>query len=530
MYRIFISNDVAKEAKEALENEFAVDVRPNMGEDELCKVIGDYDAIITRSQTKITKKVIDAAKNLKAIGRAGVGIDGIDVPEATKRGITVVNTPEANTIAACEHTIALMLATMRHIPQAHNSIMEGRWDRKSFTGVQLLNKTLGIIGVGRIGSNVAKRLAAFDMKILGYDPYIPLERGKQVGVELVDFDTLLRESDFITLHVPLTDETRGMIGAEELAKMKNGVRIVNASRGPVVDIKALAEAIKSGKVAGASIDVWPTEPLKPEDNPFLGMDKVTLTPHLGASTVEAQKGVATDVAHGVAEALRGEVVATAVNASPINKSTLAIIQPYFELCERLGNMGIYLTDGRISQATVEYTGELSETEVAPLTTAVIKGLLTPILQQTVNFVNARGIAKERHMEIRELKSSKGQYFTTSITLTIDTDKGSHKITGVLFDRHEAKIVQIDDYHVDFEPKGYLLISPHIDRPGMIGQIAGVLGKANININGMQVGRGDKPGTNIMSIAIDNDIPGDVMLALKAIDGILDLRVINCEKH
>ena len=229
MFRIFITADVAKEAKEILEKEFIVDIQPNMKEEELCQVIGDYDAIITRSQTKVTKAVIDAAKNLKVIGRAGVGIDGIDIAEATKKGITVVNTPESNTIAACEHTIALMLSMTRHIPQAHQSIMEGRWDRKSFTGIQLLNKTVGIIGVGRVGSNVAKRLQAFNMKTIGYDPYITLERGKQLGVELVDLDTLLKESDYITLHTPLTDETRGMIGEKELAKMKDGVRLVNAS-------------------------------------------------------------------------------------------------------------------------------------------------------------------------------------------------------------------------------------------------------------------------------------------------------------
>ena len=256
MFKIFITADVAKEAKEFLEKEFVVDIHPNMEEDELCKVIGEYDAVITRSQTKITKKVIHAATNLKVIGRAGVGIDGIDIPEATAKGITVVNTPESNTIAACEHTLALMLSITRYIPQAHQSIMEGRWDRKSFTGIQLLNKTVGIIGVGRVGSNVAKRLQAFNMKTIGYDPYIPLERGQQLGVDLVNLDTLLRESDYITLHTPLTEETKGMIGAKEIEKMKDGVRIVNASRGAVIDIDALAEALKTGKVAGAGIDVW----------------------------------------------------------------------------------------------------------------------------------------------------------------------------------------------------------------------------------------------------------------------------------
>lgn len=503
-------------------------VGTDMNEEELCKVIGDYDAIITRSQTKVTTKVIDAAKNLKVIGRAGVGIDGIDVAEATKKGITVVNTPESNTIAACEHTIALMLSMTRHIPQAHQSIMEGRWDRKSFTGIQLLNKTVGIIGVGRVGSNVAKRLQAFNMRTIGYDPYIPLERGKQLGVELVDLDSLLKESDYITLHTPLTDETRGMIGKKEIEKMKDGVRIVNASRGAVVDINALADALKSGKVAGAGIDVWPHEPLKPEENPFLGMTNVALTPHLGASTKEAQAGVATDVAIGVMQALHGEPVATAVNASPITKATLHVIQPYFNLCERMGNIAIDLAGGRINRVNVEYTGELADTETAPLTTAVLKGLLAPVLQQTVNFVNARGIAENRHMDVREVKAKKGHYFTNTISLTVDTDKGSHRITGSLFDRKEAKIVSIDHFRVDFEPKGCIIIAPHEDKPGMIGQVASVLGKEHININGMQVGAGKEEGTNVMAVAVDKDIPSAVIPALMNIDGIHDVKVIHCE--
>lgn len=528
MFRIFITADVAKEAKEILEKEFIVDIQPNMKEEELCQVIGDYDAIITRSQTKVTKAVIDAAKNLKVIGRAGVGIDGIDIAEATKKGITVVNTPESNTIAACEHTIALMLSMTRHIPQAHQSIMEGRWDRKSFTGIQLLNKTVGIIGVGRVGSNVAKRLQAFNMKTIGYDPYITLERGKQLGVELVDLDTLLKESDYITLHTPLTDETRGMIGEKELAKMKDGVRLVNASRGAVVDIKALADALKSGKVAGAGIDVWPNEPLKPEENPFLGMTNVALTPHLGASTKEAQAGVATDVAIGVAQALHGEPVATAVNASPITKATLHVIQPYFNLCERMGNIAIDLAGGRISTVNIEYTGELTDTETAPLTTAVLKGLLSPVLQQTVNFVNARGIAEERHIDVREVKAKKGHYYTNTISLTIDTDKGTHRITGSLFDRKDAKIVSLDHFRVDFEPKGCIIIAPHEDKPGMIGQVASVLGSAGININGMQVGSTPKSDTNIMAIAVGDDIPNDIMLQLRGVEGIIDVKLINCE--
>lgn len=528
MYKIFITNDISPKAEQLLEKDFEVHMQPNMPEEELCRVIGSYDALITRSQTKVTRKVIDAAPRLKVIGRAGVGVDGIDIAAATARGIIVVNTPEANTIAAAEHTVALMLGMTRQIPQAHQSIMEGRWDRKSFMGIQLLNKTVGIIGVGRVGSNVAKRLQAFDMTTIGYDPYISAERGRQLGVALVDLDTLLARADYITLHVPLTKETRSMIGAPEIAKMKDGVRIVNACRGAVIDTQALAEALRSGKVASAGIDVYPEEPLKPENNPFLGMKNVCLTPHLGASTREAQVGVAVDVASGVAAALRGEPVATAVNASPITKHTLSVIKPYFNLCERMGNIGICLAEGQISQITVAYTGELTKTETSPLTTAVLKGLLSPVLQETVNDVNAPGIAERRHMDIREIKGGKDPYFSTTVTVTVRTDQGMHQMTGVLFDKKEARIVRIDAYRVDLTPSGYFLIVPHEDKPGMIGQMATILGKAGININGMQVSRTTKEGTNMMAVALEKDIPRDILLQLKSIHGILDIKVIHCE--
>lgn len=528
MYKIYITQDVAKEAKELLEKDYEVVIGKNLTEDELCDMIADYDGIITRSQTMVTAKVIEKADKLKVVGRAGVGIDGIDINAATQKGITVVNTPESNTIAACEHALALLLGITRHIPQAHQSIMEGRWDRKTFTGIQLLDKTVGIIGCGRVGSNVAKRLQAFNMKTIGYDPYISAERGKQLGVELVDLDTLLAESDYITLHTPLTDETRGMIGAEEIAKMKDGVYIVNAARGAIIDVDALAAALKSGKVAAAGIDVWAHEPLLPENNPFLNMPNVALTPHIGASTREAQAGVATDVANGVAQVLRGEPVATAVNASPITKATLHVIQPYFDLCERIGHIGIDLAGGRINGVTVEYTGELAETETAPLTTAVLKGLLAPILQQTVNFVNARGIAEERNIEIKETKTKRGQYFTNTVTVTIETDKGNHRVTGTLFDRKEAKIVALDNFRVDLEPKGCFILAPHENKPGMIGQVATVLGTAGININGMQVGATTTHDVNVMAVAVDKDIPTGIIPALMNIEGIEDIKVIHCE--
>ena len=351
--KILVSDDVSEKGVELLRrNGYDVEVQTNLDEDGLIACIGEYDGLVTRSMTHVTANVIAAAKKLKVIGRAGVGVDSIDIKAATQRGIIVVNAPESNTVAATEHTCAMIMAVTRHIPQAYNSLLAGEWDRERFTGIQLRGKTIGIVGVGRIGSRIAKRMQAMEMRTIGCDPYIPEERGKQLGVELVDLDTLLKEADYITLHTPLTKETRGMIGAAEIAKMKEGVRLINVSRGAVLDIEALAAALKSGHVAGAAIDVFPTEPLTTDINPFIGMDNVVITPHLGASTIEAQEGVSLDVAEGVMAALRGEPVPTAVNMAPIPKNVYTLIQPYFDLMERMGILGVYLSEGPMREISV----------------------------------------------------------------------------------------------------------------------------------------------------------------------------------
>lgn len=527
--RILVSDDVSEKGVAILREHFDVDVKTNMPPEELLACIGEYDGLVTRSQTQVTEEVIAAATNLKVIGRAGVGVDNINIPAATARGIVVCNAPEGNTIAAVEHTIGMMLAVTRHIPQAHQSIQEGKWDRKSFTGIQLQGRTLGVIGVGRVGSRVAKRMQAFEMNVIGYDPYITEERARQIGIELVDFDTLLKKSDYITIHTPLTKETRDMINAEAIAKMKDGVHLVNCARGECFDNIAIAEAIKSGKVAGAAIDVYPNEPLTLDNNPYLGMFNVVQTSHLGASTVEAQEGVAVDVAYGVIDALNGKPVMNAVNMAPIPKSVAAVIQPYFGLAERMGTIAIYLASGPVKDVEIEYSGELSSTETQHITTAFLKGLLNPILQDSVNYVNAPGLAKKRNIDVKESKSHKSGYYTTAITARIKTSNGEHEIAGTLFDGKLPKIVQIDQYRVDFTPEGYLLLVPHVDQPNMIGQIATILGKAQININGMQVGNTTESGTNIMAVAVSEDIPNDILLQISGIEGILDVKLIHCEE-
>lgn len=529
--KILVSDDVSMKGVELLkDNGYEVDVKTNLDEQGLIDCISEYDGLITRSMTHVTEKVIDAAKKLKVVGRAGVGIDSIDLKTATQRGIIVVNAPTSNTIAATEHTCAMIMSMTRHVPQAYNSLMAGEWDREKFTGIQLQGKTLGIIGVGRIGSRIAKRMQAMEMHTIGYDPYISEDRAKQLGVELVDLDTLLATSDYITMHTPLTKETKGMIGADEIAKMKDGVRVINVSRGAVLDIYALAEALKNGHVAGAAIDVFPQEPLTPDVNPFVGMDNVVLTPHLGASTVEAQIGVSVDVAEGVMSALKGEPVPTAVNMAPIPKNIYNVIHPYFDLMERMGILGVYLTEGPMKEISVEYTGDLAKTETGILTTAVLKGALNPILQDSVNFVNAAQVAKSRHIAVKEIKSADSSNFLDAVTVRITTSKEVHFLVGMLFNKTEPKIVQIDEYRVDFIPEGYLLLAPHVDQPNMIGQISTILGQAHINIRGMQVGRMTRQGHNIMAIAVENDIPNDIMLKLRSIDGILNMKLIHCDLH
>ncbi|MBQ0067823.1 MAG: phosphoglycerate dehydrogenase [Phascolarctobacterium sp.] len=527
-FKVFVSNDISEKGIALLKEKFDVDVSPNLKDEELLKVIDKYDAIVTRSQMRFTKEIINAASKLKVIGRAGVGVDNIDVPAATAKGVMVINAPEGNTLAATEHTIAMIMAMTRHIPQAHQSLQEGKWDRKSFDGIQVAGKTLGIIGVGRIGSRVALRMQAMEMTTIGYDPYITKERGKQLNVELVDtLDELLRRSDYITIHTPLTDETRNMICAETIAKMKDGVRIANIARGGCMDHQAVADAIKAGKVAGCCCDVYKEEPLV--NNPFKGLPQVVQTPHLGASTLEAQVNVAVDVAYGVIDALEGRPVMSAVNMAPISKAVAETIQPYFALAERMGNIAMGIAEGAIKEIEIEYTGDLAVTDTGLLTIAALKGLLTPVLGSSVNFVNASDLAKKRNINVKDVKSNVQGYYSTLIKLHLQTEKGEHRVYGTLFDGKTAKIVDIDTYRVDFIPKGNLILAPHIDKPNMIGQIATLLGKAGININGMQVGSTPKADTNIMAIAVGKEIWVDILKQIRAIDGIIDVKMIQCEE-
>ena len=523
--RVLVSDPVSEKGVALLQKEYEVDVKTGLPPEELIRIIPEYDALVVRSETKVTKAVLDVAAHLKVIGRVGVGVDNIDVAEATKKGIIVPNAPEGNTVAATEHTMAMMLALARNVPQAHASLKDGKWLRSKMMGVEMRGKTLGILGLGRIGSGVEKRALAMEMNIVAYDPFIGAEQAEAMGIKLVELAEIFPVADFITLHLPKTPETKNLLNKESFAKMKPGVRIVNCARGGVINEKELAEAVEQGIVAGAAIDVFEKEPVDPE-NPLLKLDKIIVTPHLGASTAEAQVGVAVDVAEGIIAVLKGEPIATAVNMTAIQPHVLEVIRPYFTLAEKMGCLAIHLAEGRINGVDIAYNGEISEVDSKMLTTAVIKGLLNSILTERINYVNAPGIAKSRGIKIKEMKSKDTANFANLITVTVHTDKKSHVVAGTLFGRTEGRIVMIDEYRVDVEPKGWLIVGPHINRPGIIGKVGMVLGNAGINIDSMQVGRTEIAGTNIMVMGVDSDIPADVMLKFNAVDGILGAKLVN----
>ncbi len=523
--KILVADPISDKGVAILRKEHDVDVRLKLTPEELIAAIPGYDALVVRSETKVTKAVIGAADNLKVIGRAGVGVDNIDVEAATKKGVIVLNAPEGNTIAATEHSIAMMLALARNIPQAHQSVKSGEWQRSKFVGVETRGKTLGILGLGRIGTGVAKRALALEMNVLAYDPFITADHAKTLDVELVELDEILAAADFITLHLPLTADTKGLFNKETFKKVKPGVRIINCARGGIIDEAALADAIKEGIVAGAAIDVFEKEPVD-STNPLLALDKVILTPHLGASTAEAQIGVAIDVAESILVALRGEPVTTAVNIAPVPAHVMKVIKPYLGVAEKMGCLAVHLADGRIDSVEVEYNGQISEVDTRMLTTAVLKGILGPILQETVNYVNAPGVAKARGIKTKEIKSKETANFANLITVRVRTDKGAHLVAGTLFGKEEARIVLIDGYRVDVEPSGWLLIGPHIDKPGIIGKVGTILGDNGINIASMQVGRTETAGTSIMVMTVEADLPTPVMLKIKAVDGILGAKLVN----
>lgn len=503
------------------EPDLEVDVRLKMSEDDICAIAGEYHGIVVRSETKISKRIMDRATQLKVIGRAGVGIDNIDVDYATKKGIVVVNTPDGNTISAAELTVGMMLALARNIPQADQSLRQKQWNRSKYTGVELRKKTLGIMGFGKIGSQVGRICKAIGMNILVYDPYMAQEVAKQAGVEAVSMDRVLRESDIITFHLPLNAETKHMIGKEQFKIMKDGVKIVNVARGGLISEADLYEAICSKKVSGAAIDVFEKEPQT--ESPLFSLPEVVVTPHLGASTQEAQENVAIDVAYEIVRVLRGEPVQNAVNIPFIKPELMGVMKPYMDLVEKLGKLAASLAEGPVDSIEIKYIGDLANMETSSLTNTFLKGLLRPFLHEAINYVNAPLVAKSRGIAVKEVKTTQTEDYTNEICVTIKGNgNGSWTrfIDGTVFKKNELRILRIDEFTLDIQPTGHLVIFSHKDKPKMVGKVGIILGDYDVNIAGMQLDRLEEGGKAMMILTVDQEVDKEVMEKIAAIPGCI----------
>jgi D-3-phosphoglycerate dehydrogenase len=522
--KVLISDNISPKCIEILEKSgIEVDVKIGMKPDELKACIGNYHGLVIRSATKVTSDIIDAAKNLKVIGRAGSGLDNVDRSAATKKGIVVMNTPGGNTITTAEHTISLMLALARQIPLATISMKAGKWEKKKFIGVELFNKTLGVIGIGNIGSQVAKRAQGLAMNVIAYDPFLSEDKAKAMGVEKVDIEKLLRRSDFITVHTPLTPETKHIINKDNIKMMKKGVRIINCARGGIINEKDLYDALVDGKVAGAALDVFENEP--PINNPLIKLDNVISSPHLGASTKEAQENVAVTIAEQIADYLTNGTIRNAVNFPSIPSDQITRLQPYINLAEKLGGFASQIFKGGVTEITVEYQGDASEIDTAPVTIAAIKGFLTPILEETVNFINALFIAKERGIEVKETKSSDAGDYQSMIVIRVKAKEKENYFAGTLFSKKDPRIIGIDNFKVEIVPEGELLFMYNNDKPGVIGNIGTLLSNNNINIARMHFGREKLGGRAISVVTIDSPATPKIIEEIKRLPNILSVKQI-----
>lgn len=497
-----------------------VDVKLGLKPDELKAIIGEYDALAVRSETKVTADILSAAHKMQIIGRAGVGVDNIDVNAATKRGVVVVNSPEGNTLAAAELAVALLLALARKIPQADASMRAGKWERKKFVGTEIYGKTVGVVGLGKIGRNVAQRMKSFETTVVAFDPFATPEGARRIGVELVSLDVLLERSDFVTVHVPLNDATRNMIGKAQIARMKDGARLINCARGGIVDEAALAEAVESGKLEGAAVDVFSKEP--PEaDNPLLGLAQNVITPHLGASTEEAQVNVAIDISEQIADVLQGRSARSAVNLPALSTEELALVSPYLLLARQIGSLHTQLAAGQndtVETVDVGFNGDFSGLPTESITRATLQGVMAPILQDPVNLVNAPTLAEARGIKLTETFSKTSPEHTCLLSIRVKTGKIERTICGTVYGQ-EARIVHIDGFHVDILPSGHMIVTQHNDRPGIIGKIGTLLGDNGTNIGGMHVGRESAGNHAIMVLLIDEPISASLLEKIRAIEGM-----------
>ena len=525
--KILVSDDVSESGLEPLRNgSFTLEKRTRLTPAELATALKDCDGLIVRSETKVTDELMNAAPKLRVIGRAGVGVDNIDLPAATARGIVVMNAPDGNTITTAEHTIALLVALARSVPQANLSLKSGKWERKNFIGTELQGKTLGIIGLGRIGRVVARRALALGMKVIAFDPFVVAESARDLEMELQPMDEVLARADFLTVHTPLTAETRGIIGADAFSKMKHGVRIINCARGGLIDENALYQAIKSGKVAGAALDVFEIEP-PPSDHQLLQLDEVIATPHLGASTTEAQEGVALTVAEQMRDFLLGGALRGAVNLPAIDQKVLATLQPYLSLAESLGRFHAQLAGGAIREVRLEFAGELVDIDAAPVTRAFLAGILRDVSAR-VNAVNAFLIAEERGIAVTT-SYVRGANVASAIRSSVNSPTSEQTASGSVFTTaegyREGRLTRINGFRIEAVPRGFMLVMHNRDVPGVIGRVGTILGDAGINISAFHLGRRERGGEAMAVIEIDGPLDDKTISSLRNCDSILTAQQI-----
>ena len=523
MPKVLISDKMSPRAAEVLKARGVdVDVKTGMSPTELEAAIGAYDGLALRSSTKVTGAVLSAAGKLKVIGRAGIGVDNIDVPGATERGIVVMNTPFGNSVTTAEHAIALMFALARQIPEADRSTQAGKWEKSRFMGIELTGKTLGIIGCGNIGAIVASRALGLKMKVIAFDPFLAPERAREIAVEKVELDDLYRRADFITLHTPLTDQTRHMIDKSAFARMKPGVRLINCARGGLVSEKDLHAALTSGRVAGAALDVFEIEPA--DKNPLFGLDNFIATPHLGASTEEAQENVAVQVAEQIADFLLDGAVVNAINMPSLSADEAARLAPYMRLSHLLGSFAGQLTESGLLKVAIEYQGESAELNTTPMTASLLEGLLSPLLD-TVNLVNAPILAKQRNIEVTEIKHPKAVDYQTRIMLTVTTEKRVRSVCGTLFGGDKPRIIDIEGIGLEAELAPHMLFTRNDDRPGIIGALGKALGDAGVNIATFNLGRDEAGGNAIALISVDQAITDEILRTVCALPHVVQAKAL-----
>ncbi|VAW40754.1 D-3-phosphoglycerate dehydrogenase [hydrothermal vent metagenome] len=524
--KVLISDNLAPIGEKILrEAGIEVDVKTGLPPEELKAIIPAYDGLVIRSATKVREDIIEAATGLKVIGRAGIGLDNVDIPAASQKGIVVMNAPDGNATTAAEHALAMMMSLARNIPQATSSMKAGKWEKKSFMGREVSGKTLGIVGVGRIGSIVANRAQGLHMKVIAFDPHMPADLVERIGVELVDLPELARRADFISVHTPLTKETHHLLSSEFFANMKNDAMFIDCARGGVVDEEALHEALDTGKIAGAALDVFEKEPTSLEETPLLAHPHFICTPHLGASTSEAQENVASAIAEQVADYLLKGVVRNAVNVPSVSDEVLASIGPYIRLGEMLGSLHMQIAKGGVEEVNLEFNGDLADQDVGPVTVAFLKGLFTPILQDAVNFVNAPLIAEERGIRIVESKSRQAADFTNLLRVTVKTTDGENMLAGTVFGKKEPRLVRLNSFRLEALPAGPMLLVYNRDVPGVIGLLGTTLGAAGVNIASMTVGREEESSQNVILLNTTPRVSKDLLAKVRELSSIDDAMVL-----